>query len=53
MAKRKPTVGIIGLGYGRAHVPAFQTNGTEVVAVCQRDEATARAVADKYGVPQV
>lgn len=53
MAKRKPTVGIIGLGYGRAHIPAFQTNGAEVVAVCQRDEATARAVADKYGVPQV
>lgn len=53
MAKRTPTVGIIGLGYGRAHIPAFQANGAEVVAVCQRDEATARAVADKYGVPGV
>ena len=53
MAKRIPTVGIIGLGFGRAHIPAFQANGAEVVAVCQRDQATARAVADKYGVPQV
>jgi predicted dehydrogenase len=48
MAKRIPTVGIIGLGFGRAHIPAFQANGAEVVAVCQRDQATARAVADKY-----
>ena len=53
MAKRIPTVGIIGLGFGRAHIPAFQANGAEVVAVCQRDQATARAVADKYGVPRV
>src|SRR5258705_5358669 len=53
MAKRIPTVGIIGLGFGRAHIPAFQANGAEVVAVCQRDHVTARAVADKYGVPRV
>ncbi len=53
MAKRVPTVGIIGLGFGRAHIPAFQANGAEVVAVCQRDQATARAVADKYAVPAV
>ena len=52
MAKRIPTVGIIGLGFGRAHLPAFQANGAEVVAICQRDQATARAVADKYGVPR-
>ena len=47
MAKRIPTVGIIGLGFGRAHIPAFQANGAEVVAVCQRDQVSARAVADK------
>jgi len=45
MAKRVHTVGIIGLGFGRAHIPAFQANGCEVVAVCQRNVEKARAVA--------
>jgi predicted dehydrogenase len=49
----RPTVGIVGLGYGRAHIPGFQANGCNVVAVCQRDEATARKIAGTYGVPQV
>ncbi len=48
-----PTVGIVGLGFGRAHIPAFQAAGCRVVAVCQRDEATAKTVADRYGVPRV
>jgi predicted dehydrogenase len=47
------TVGIIGLGFGRAHIPAFQSHGCKVVAVCQRDQQAARAVADRYGVPHV
>jgi predicted dehydrogenase len=47
------TVGIIGLGFGRAHIPAFQAHGCEVVAVCQRDQAAARQVAKRYGVPKV
>jgi len=47
------TVGIIGLGFGRAHIPAFQAHGCEVVAVCQRDQAAARKVAERYGVPRV
>jgi predicted dehydrogenase len=47
------TVGVIGLGYGRAHIPAFQANGCEVVAVCQRDEAVARDVAEAHRVPHV
>ncbi|MGH7324452.1 MAG: Gfo/Idh/MocA family protein [Candidatus Rokuibacteriota bacterium] len=50
---RGSTVGVIGLGYGRAHIPAFQAQGCRVVAVCQRDRAAAKAVADRYGVPQV
>src|SRR3989442_2332913 len=51
---RKPfTGGIVGLGFGRAHIPAFQAHGCEVIAVCQRDEAAARAVAERYGVPRV
>ena len=48
-----PTVGVIGLGFGRAHISAFQANGCDVVAVCQRDEAVARTIADAHRVPQV
>jgi len=47
------TVGVVGLGFGRAHIPAFQANGCRVVAVCQRDRASAKAIADRYGVEQV
>ena len=53
MARKPLTVGVIGLGYGRAHIPAFQANGCEVVAVCQRDAGAAQKVADRYGVPGV
>jgi len=53
MARRRFTVGIVGLGFGRAHIPAFQANGADVVAVCQRDQATAQAVAARYGIPHV
>jgi predicted dehydrogenase len=53
MARRSYTVGIVGLGFGRAHIPAFQANGCQVIAVCQRDRAAAQAVATRYQVPQV
>jgi predicted dehydrogenase len=53
MSSHEPTVGIVGLGYGRAHIAAFQANGCRIVAVCQRDQASANAVADRYGVPRV
>jgi predicted dehydrogenase len=49
----RPTVGIVGLGYGRAHLAAFQAAGCRVIALCRRDEAAAREVADAAGVPQV
>lgn len=48
-----PTVGVVGLGFGRAHVPGFQAAGGEVIALCQRDETAARALAQRYGVPRV
>jgi predicted dehydrogenase len=48
-----PTVGIVGLGYGRAHISAFQARGCRVVALCQRDRAATHAVAARYGVPHV
>jgi predicted dehydrogenase len=47
------TVGIIGLGFGRAHIPAFRASGCEVIALCRRDQAAARNVADAYAIPQV
>ncbi len=49
-AAAPPSVAIVGLGYGRAHVPGWQAAGARVVAVCQRDEAAARKVAAAYGV---
>jgi len=53
MTTPEATVGVVGLGFGRAHIPAFQAAGCRVVAVCQRDRASARTVADRYGVPGV
>lgn len=53
MAKHASTVGVIGLGFGRSHIAAFQARGCRVVAVCQRNRAHAQAVAEKYGVPGV
>ncbi len=53
MTASAPTVGIIGLGFGRAHIPAFQANGCAVVALCQRDQANAKTLADRYGVPGI
>src|SRR5438552_10875156 len=53
MTQHAPTVGIIGLGFGRAPIPAFQVNGCRVVALCQRDQPSAKAVADRYGVEHV
>jgi len=51
-AAQTASVGIVGLGFGRAHVPGFQAAGARVVAVCQRDEVAAHRVAAAYGVPQ-
>ncbi len=51
MNKKPLTVGIIGLGYGRAHLVGFRAAGCNIVALCQRNSETARALAAKYGVP--
>jgi predicted dehydrogenase len=53
MTSSGPTVGIVGLGFGRAHIPGFQLAGCRVVALCQRNETAARSIADRYGVPDV
>ena len=52
MARRSHTVGIIGLGFGRAHIPAFQACGVPVVGICQRNLASAKAIADRYTIPK-
>jgi predicted dehydrogenase len=53
MARHEYTVGVIGLGFGRSHIPGFQANGCRVVGVCQRNRAQAQTIAGKYGVPGV
>jgi predicted dehydrogenase len=53
MSVSAPTVGIIGLGFGRAHIPAFQAHGCHVVGLCQRDQASAKTLADRYRIPRV
>lgn len=47
-------VGIVGLGFGaQVHLPAFQSEGWEVVAVCARTRDKAQQVADAAGVKHV
>jgi predicted dehydrogenase len=53
MAKREFTIGVIGLGFGRSHIAAFQANGCRVIAVCQRNVSQAGSIAERYGVPGV
>src|SRR3990172_1545815 len=53
MARTNLRAGIIGLGYGRAHIPGCQAAGVEVTAVCQRQLEQGTAVAQRYGVPKV
>jgi predicted dehydrogenase len=47
-------VGIIGVGFGaQVHLPAFQSEGWEVAALCGRTRDKARAAADAAGVKDV
>jgi predicted dehydrogenase len=47
-------VGVIGVGFGtQVQIPAFQSEGVEVVAVCARREERARDAAGRFGIPQV
>jgi predicted dehydrogenase len=50
----KPRVAIVGLGFGaQVHLPAFQSEGWEVAAVCSRHADKARAVAQAAQVADV
>ena len=49
-------VGLIGAGGNMKlrHIPGFRATGeVELVAVCNRSEASARRVADEFGIPRV
>jgi predicted dehydrogenase len=47
-------VGVVGGGFGRTHILAYQaTPGVEVTAFCQRTKASAERVAREFGIPQV
>jgi predicted dehydrogenase len=53
---RQLRVGVIGTGAfaGACHIPGLQSDpSTVVVAVCGRDADRARALADRFGVPDV
>lgn len=45
-------IGVIGVGYGSTvHIPSFQSEGLDVVAVCASREERANAVAERCGIP--
>jgi predicted dehydrogenase len=46
-------VGVVGGGFGRTHILAYQaTPGVEVTAFCQRTKANAERTAREFGIPQ-
>lgn len=49
--KKKPVACIVGTGFiGPAHIEALRRNGIEIAGIVEQDEATAVAMAEKYGV---
>lgn len=45
-------IGVIGVGFGaRVHIPAYQSEGLDVVAVCSRREERAIDAAERFGIP--
>jgi predicted dehydrogenase len=46
-------IGIVGLGFGAEFIPIYQAHpSAELVAVCQRSQATLDEIADRYSVPK-
>src|SRR5690242_21634140 len=44
-------IGVVGVGFGATvHIPAFQSEGLEVVAVCSRRPERAQACAAQFGI---
>lgn len=54
MNNRKIRVGVIGGGYGRNHILAYQVcDNVEVAAFCQRTRASAEKTAGEFNIPNV
>jgi len=47
-------IGVVGVGFGTTvHIPAFQSEGIEVVAVCARRPERANEAAERFGIEGV
>ncbi len=47
-------IGVIGVGFGtKVHVPGFQSEGVEVVALCARRRESVERAAGELGIPHV
>ena len=45
-------IGVVGVGFGaQVHIPAYQAEGLEVVAVTARREERAKEAAEKFNIP--
>lgn len=52
--QRALRVGVVGVGFGATvHIPGWQSEGAEVVAVCARRRERAEAAAERFGIPHV
>src|SRR5690348_16302887 len=44
-------IGVVGVGFGATvHIPAFQSEGIEVAAICSRRRERVDAAAAKFGI---
>ena len=51
MSEQPTRIAIVGLGFGAEFIPIYQRHpGAELVAICQRTQATLDEVGDKYGI---
>ena len=47
-------IGVIGVGFGTTvHIPAFISEGLDVVAVCARRKERAEEAAERFSIPNV
>ena len=54
MAADSLRIGVIGVGFGaQVHIPAFQSEGVEVEAVCSRRGERSQEAAARFGIPHV
>ncbi|MQG20554.1 MAG: Gfo/Idh/MocA family oxidoreductase [SAR202 cluster bacterium] len=48
----KLKIGVVGVGFGaQVHIPAFQSEGLDVIAVAARREERAKETAEKFDIP--